>query len=193
MWLLIVIFLGIIAICSVGRIAEMLSCCKCGIQEIAEMITAMVAILAFCYTKEEYDLHVKREKTATLAQYNERYATDPNIQKVINYLLWKGDGAPEDIRHYGGESVDDIMPTKNEVEMFMRFFEELEISIEAKRLDPNIAKDLFAYYAHELPKIESYLLPDDYEVFEYQERHTSNDTWHYFKEFIKPNKQQENN
>lgn len=168
--------------CTISNWVEAVSS---SITAIATGATVLVAWKAYCYSKNEYKLHMEREKAATLAKYNERYATDPNIQKVTNYLLWRSDnqmfGAKPDKVLYGGKDEDDIKPTKNQVELFMRFFEELQLAIDAGRIDIDSANNLFAYYAHELPRIGNDLLPEDYNPNE--------GMWRNFQRFIQQTNQ----
>lgn len=167
------------------------------ISAVATVATAAVAWIALIYTMIEYHSHKEREQATTLAKYNERYATDPNIQKVVNYLLWKIDNeqfatTPINTLDYGGSSEEDIKPTKNQIELFMRFFEELEVSIEAGRLDRDVANNLFAYYAKVLAKKVGDKSPKDVALngYEYKEilptdYDNKGNPWQYFKEFVK--------
>ena len=168
-----------------GISCECLEAIASSITALATGATAVIALVACWYSKKEYDSHKEREKAATLAKYNERYATDPNIQKVTNYLLWRSDnqtlGVKPDKVLYGGKDEDDIKPTKNQVELFMRFYEELQLAIDAGRIDVDSANNLFAYYAHELPRIGNDLLPEDYNPNE--------GMWRNFQRFIQQTNQ----
>ena len=166
--------------------------CECfGV--IASWITAVVTIAGLWYAYKEYSAHKKQVKTTTLFKYNERYANSPAIQKVVNYLLWRSDGSPYmeskwplpcqkriDPTLYGGESEAQIKPTKNQVELFMWFYEELQTAIKLGLLDLEDAKNLFAYYAHLLVNIGVDLLPVDY---------PDGKTWCYFQDFIRQTKE----
>jgi len=109
------------------------------IDQYSDFISAFVACLAFCVATYEYSLHKDSNQARVLADYNQRYCSDPIIAKVVRYLHENEDNRCSFIK-----------PTSNEVELFMRFMEELEIQIERKRLDEDDVCCLFLYYAHYL-------------------------------------------
>lgn len=158
------------------------------IDAIASLFTTGITAYGIWYAYREYCAYKEHEKTTTLLKYNERYANDPIIQKVVNYLLWRSDGSPYlrrwpfkwqkriDATLYGGESEVQIKPTKSQVELFMRFYEELQNSIKLGLLDKTDVKNLFAYYALQLVNIGVDLLPVDY---------PDGETWCDFQDFIK--------
>ncbi len=92
------------------------------------------AIVAF-YAIIEFEQHLRDKKTELLCSYNERYSTDKNIEKVVKLIL--------------GEDTADAKAGVFEKEIFMRFFEELNIQIEHGKLDECEVKNLFSYYALE--------------------------------------------
>ena len=55
-------------ICHLWGISKVLGISSSCIQAVANVITAIVAIIAFCYSKMEYELHIECEKAATLWQ-----------------------------------------------------------------------------------------------------------------------------
>ena len=158
------------------------------LETIASLITAVATFIGVCYAVCQYCAYKEQEKTVILSKYNERYATDPDIQKVVNYLLWKenpqyidDEKKKIDKTLYGGECEDDIKPTRNQVEMFMRFFEELQVSIDAGRLDGYMAKNLFAYYAKVLDShYDNRLIPKE----NWLPKNYSLEVWPYFHKFI---------
>ena len=97
-----------------------------------EICKLLIAIVSIVYVYKEYEQHKRQEKTQVLSSYNERLCNDKNIKIVTEYLI------KEDEKK---------MPTLYEIELFMRFFEELEISIQSGLLDENIACKMFSYYA----------------------------------------------
>lgn len=102
---------------------------------LASLLTASIATLAFAYTKKEYKLHVEKEQAQTLSEFNKRYSSDKNIEAVVKYLIGKEEG------------VKVAMPTTYQLELFLRFFEELEYTISQKVLDEKLIFELFSYYA----------------------------------------------
>ena len=129
---------------------------------LATVITAIIAGIALNYAMKEYNLHKKREESDILAKFNERYSTDENIQKSLKDLIVlkknKNVNNPEVLNHH---------------EMFLRFFEELQIAIENKALNPEIVCYMFAYYAIEADRCDDFVSKED----NYQ-------TWKRFKVFV---------
>ena len=101
-----------------------------------DLLMALFAAITLFYTYMQYKDYRKREKSEVLGQYNERYSRDEHVNKVVDYI----------IRHMEGEYIIK-KPTTHDAEMFMRFFEEMQIQIDNDRLDENQVFDLFAYYA----------------------------------------------
>ena len=108
------VFIAIVACsCSIKLFYPKLELGSC-----AEILTAVIALLASIVTYNEY-ISVKDSKQAqVLSEYNKRYSEDPNIVAVVQYLNYiDTDGmANNPVRR---------KPSNYEVEMFMRFFEEL--------------------------------------------------------------------
>lgn len=93
-------------------------------------LSLVVAILAVWHAYKEYKRALKNKQSEVLAQYNERYSNDDSIRKVIEYITYSNDDKP----------------TVYDKEMFLRFFEELELMIERGYLSIDIVGDMFAYY-----------------------------------------------
>ena len=141
----------------------------------AELITAIIALLAFLITLLEYLLSKDAKQAQVFSEYNKRYSEDLNITKVVKYLNYI--------------DVDGTMnnpprekPSNYEVEMFMRFIEELELQIHCGRLNEKDVLDLFVYYAkmiNDNEKLRRHLGVTDYE-----------ENWNRYKELIKRTKKQ---
>ena len=129
----------------------------------AEFLTALVALFAFIVTLLEYLSSKDAKQAQVLSEYNKRYTEDPNIIKVVKYLNYiDKDG------NINNPNRD--IPSNYEVEMFMRFFEEIELQIRTGRLDDKDVNNLFVYYAYKLGKTDNQALrnslgvtEDDYE------------------------------
>lgn len=106
------------------------------ISNIANVIVALCAVIGIIYSAFEYCNYKQRERWKTFSEYSTRYANDENIEAVTQFLI-------EFIE--GKEHKKEL--TTNQKEMFMRFFEELELQIENDRLDQDTVKDFFVYYA----------------------------------------------
>ena len=132
--------------------------CSFTIEVLTLLISIVMAVLAgwaFVYTKREYGLHLAKEQADTLSRYNERYSSDENIAEVVKYLLEKEDVKKKSKDKCDSQKQDDNPPPKVEIkipstfqkEMFLRFFEELQYTIEQKTIDEQLAYDMFAHYA----------------------------------------------
>lgn len=133
----------------------------CYIGNLSDVITAMVGVLGSTVAFYEYQMHMEERKRQLLLKYNERYSTDENINKVLEFLILKDECKTQ-------------IPTVNQREMFLRFFEELEIQIQNNMLDADLVYDLFSFYALEAGK------PDDFLTSKYE-----NKNWRYYMDFYK--------
>ena len=120
-------------------------------------------------TFTEYLAHRKREKAEVLSVYNDRYTRDSYIKLVSKYIISKMD-----------ENEKAIHPSIHDVEMFMRFFEELEIQLTQKRIEEEHVFTLFAYYAIYVGSNMS-LIRDDLKITDY-----SDDSWAWkpFRDYV---------
>lgn len=106
----------------------------------SELITALTALFAFIIALLEYHSLKDTKQAQVLSEYNRRYSEDPNIIKVVKYLNYiDTDGTMNNPFRE--------KPSNYEVEMFMRFVEELELQIHYGRLNKKDVSDLFVYYA----------------------------------------------
>lgn len=157
-----------------------LHCCKCCVfnledmAHLATLVTSCITIIALMYTELEYKNHVKQTKISVLSKYNERYCNSPEIARVIKYImkcLDYNDGEchinPEKIRTY------QEMCEEHDKEVFMRFFEEIQISIDNALLDTRYVKKMFAFYAEKAGEMRTEFV-DDYEK----------DYWYDFRRFV---------
>ena len=141
--------------------------------------TMLVATISACYAYHEYLQHQKNEKTQLLCHYNHRYSTDANIKAVVEWMLDNTPAITPSSSANSGDINGCLSPTKGFVslyqkEMFMRFFEELNIQIKEGNLDKQQVKDLFSYYAIKFGKIDGF-----------RENVTDYDTnWSNFKSFV---------
>lgn len=134
---------------------------------IMDGVSIILASLTLMGTIYEYQAHRKRVKAEVLGQYNERYSRDEHVNNVVDYI----------IRYMDGKAIFRL-PTTHDAEMFMRFFEEMQIQIEEDRLVEEQVYELFAYYAIAFDvndNIRRNLGINDYEK--------DNWTWNSFKKF----------
>lgn len=124
----------------------------------------IVSLCSIFKIYSEYKFHLDKEKSNTLLRLNEAYKADSNMTDVVK----------------------DLIENKNETdtykrEMFLRFFEELQYSIDKKLIDKKEAHDLFSWYAEEAYKKNDFL-SDLKHVWDDRE---CKDPWKTFKRFVK--------
>lgn len=125
----------------------------------------LVAIISSAISYRQFKLHRKQMKAELLSKYSARYCIDPDIKSVVKFLEQQ-EGL---VLHKQADKPDD-----HEVEMFMRFFEELELLIRAKSIDENVASYMFFYYLQTFSKIK-----DNWKNIDYE-----SEDWKIFHEFI---------
>lgn len=109
----------------------------------SELLMAIVALFAFVISYLEYNSIKISKKIQVFSEYNKRYSEDPNIVKVVKYLNYIDNDGTINNPHR-------IKPSNYEVEMFMRFFEELYIQIKNDCLVEETVLNLFCYYAYKI-------------------------------------------
>lgn len=159
---------------------------------IATIATVGISYNAIVYARKEYLSHKKEEKANTLAKYNERYSTNEHLVVVVEYL-WQ----IEEIKEYSEKNslykksykeISDFLdteskdnpkssfkiPTGHQKELFLRFFEEIQYSIEQGSLEKEQVKELFYHYARVANDMGEVFVNDFYHP-----------CWRRFKTFIK--------
>lgn len=135
----------------------------------SDAILTLLALISLIVTCIGYYYHRQRDKAEVLGQYNERYSRDEHVKKVVDYII-----------HYMDGKKVASLPSTHDAELFMRFFEEIEIQIKEDRMDEQQVYSLFAYYAIRLGEDEKTRLSLGISKDEYDK---SNE-WKYFKEFV---------
>ncbi len=110
----------------------------CGLKwgSIADFGTAFFALCAFGFSLYEFCKYKKRERVGILTQMNIRYTTDSDINAVVRYLE-----ALEDKKENAL-----ALPNIHQLEMFMRFSEELCCLVRSNALKVNIVYYMFGHY-----------------------------------------------
>lgn len=158
---------------------------------LATLATVCISGYAVWYARKEYSLHKKEERANTLARYNERYSTNERLLSVVEYL-WQIKAKEEfykkrdltkgykDIKEELEQEVNSRkkcyykIPSEHDKELFLRFFEEIQCSIEQGALDKSHVKELFYFYA----KVAHDMGEDFVEDY-------NKDCWRKFKVFIR--------
>ena len=99
---------------------------------IIQFCLLIVAIIALFISKDELRTHKDKENSKLLSQLNKRYVDNNDVQAVVKYL--------REI------DPDDTMPTAYQVELFLRFFEELGVYLKTNSIGKTDVKVFFDYY-----------------------------------------------
>ena len=150
------------------------SCCDVmtmvatAISACAAIASALIAGFALCFAYKEYGLHKKREEADVVSKFNERYDTDERIAGVVKMLMKYYE---EKSKNSDGQTVKLILAEDNafDRELFLRFFEEIEVSIESGSMSKDIACYMFAYYAILADSIPNFV--DDFNGSAWQRFH----------------------
>lgn len=107
-------------------------------QVVIEGLALAIAAGALWYTREEYLSHAVKEDNKLFSQLNRRYEKNHNIQKVVRYL-----------RDF---EASDKEPSLYQLELFLRFFEELGLYMETDSIDTDRVNIFFGHYLRQLYK-----------------------------------------
>ena len=147
------------------------------LSSISNIGTLLVSVIALVYAILEYRRHKKSVSTNLLCQYHQRYVSDKNIESVIQYMLRtaKVDENGE-IVGFDETKASGSDPGIYEKEIFMRFYEELQLQIDDGNIDNDIARDMFSYYVLKFDEIKDF----HKEITDYD----NIKCWHHYKKFI---------
>lgn len=106
------------------------------VQAMAAVSAVIVAIIALSLTWNEYKDKKKTDNHKLFSQLNRRYERNDNIQTIVKYLREK--------EPIGAE------PDMYQLEVFLRFFEELGLYMETNSLNPDEVNRFFGFYLHQL-------------------------------------------
>ncbi len=106
------------------------------IQTVANCFLAAMAILAGAISYYEYITHKRKDEKELFSRLNMHYEKNSDIQAVIMYLRKQ--------EPYGDE------PDLYQLEIFLRFFEELGLYIKDKSISVDKVDIFFSYYLREL-------------------------------------------
>lgn len=106
------------------------------IQAWTSLVMALIAFIALIIAYGEYKVHKKINEHQLFSQLNIRYQGNEDIQCVIKYLR--------------AIEPSDIKPTVYQLEIFLRFFEELGMYMETDSIDAKTVNNFFGHYLKEL-------------------------------------------
>lgn len=159
--------------------------CKPNVIDIIEVALALLTII---YTFREYQLHVDKNKAQVFENYNIRYEKNIKWQRIVEAISFCIEKKNYNTVSYS-KKLEDRLRTEdqsridNNLELFMRFFEELEIQIRRKRIDEDVVRDVFAYYA----VANSILLEKDTDLANriYYASEKEDETWELYHRFVR--------
>lgn len=91
-----------------------------------------IAIVAVVFSIIELRSYKAKENNKLLSQLNKRYVDNVDIQVVVKYLRVI--------------EPSDVEPDAYQVELFLRFFEELGVYLKTKSIKKDDVKEFFGYY-----------------------------------------------
>ena len=130
---------------------------------ICNCLMVLTTIVALIISFIQYRLHKEKVRSMIFTKLNKRYLENSDIQTVVKYLSKTGPSQKK--------------PDDYQTELFLRFFEELDVYIQSKALNPKIVEQLFGYYLREL--FISNKGKDLLKICDYQKNE-----WPYIEEFI---------
>lgn len=113
--------------------SSIISCIAESTSALVASFALVVAIITAWFAWREYKRMVRHKQCEVFAQYNERYENSEYIQKVVKYCTIKTDNPKE-------------VPTEHDKEMFLRFFEELDLMIQEDYISKKQVGNYFSYY-----------------------------------------------
>ena len=157
---------------------------KIDVSNLGEMLSGITAAIAAFYVMIQYQSYLKDKKNNQLSIYNKRFAEDKYIAKVTKWMI--NSAKYDENGRIVGKNKEKIIkeeetPDTYDKEMFMRFFEELNVQINNHLLNEEDTLRLFAYYA---------LVFDEYKSFREEiTDYDKDDLWMNFHKFIDRTKQ----
>jgi len=148
------------------------------IEAISVTIALIISIVALIYAVMEYNQYKNSEKTNLLCQYLHRYAKDPSIMKITDYILQTAElDENGNIIGFDKTKTPETVPSVRDKEGFMSFFEQMELHIENNMLDRDNVNDLMCFYAGIFDKYKEFRTDiTDYNKDKY---------WEHFHAFVK--------
>lgn len=104
---------------------------------VSEILIALAAAIGICMNVKQLKIMQQQLKTEVFIRYCSKYSMSSEVLSVVKYLE----------QLVGLDHKKEVsIPDGHDVEIFMRYFEEIEHLIETKILDEQIVYDMFSYY-----------------------------------------------
>lgn len=135
------------------------------------LVAIIAAIIAFIQYKSESSAAKEATRSKILEDYNWHYMQNSSIKRVVKSLI--------------DDNFEDSQIHKYDLEIFMRFFEEIYLLIHSKnRMKAEVAKYMFSYYAIMAWTSEKFwqkLCNDDINEIEIER---NSEHWFIFRKFV---------
>lgn len=112
--------------------------CYSAIGYVIDFCLLLVAIMAACISYKELQSHKIKEDNKLLSQLNKRYLESEDVQVVVKYLRKK--------------EPSNLIPTACQIDLFLRFFEELGVYLKSGSLKRDDVLSFFGYYFYRFDK-----------------------------------------
>ena len=97
---------------------------------------SVCTFISVIYVYIQYKSYKKKEEYELFSDLNKRYQDNDDIQTVIKYLR--------------DNEYEDVQPTVYQLEIFLRFFEELGMYMQSNSIDTLNVEKFFLYYLEKL-------------------------------------------
>ena len=154
-----------------------------GVSAIASVALTIITFGGVVIGCWEYGKHVDEKKNELFSHLNKEYLKSEDIQDVVKYL-----------QH---TNPTNEKPTPYQVNIFLRFFEEMGLYLENKDIDAQKVNYFFGYYFNELltsEKGKDLLKNSDFIIKDGLVKDLSNkksEDWHYLNAYIEKTKTHE--
>ena len=109
-----------------------LDICKITTENLIDLGILIVVIAAFVISMKELSSHKTKEDNKLLSELNNRYINNQDIQTVVMYLR--------------ETEPSSTLPNAYQIDLFLRFFEELGVYLANKSIKKNDVGNFFNFY-----------------------------------------------
>lgn len=106
--------------------------CNITLENLIDLGILIVAIAAFVISMKELYSHKTKEDNRLLSELNNRYINNQDIQTVVRYLR--------------ETDPSNALPSAYQIDLFLRFFEELGVYLENKSIKKDDVGNFFNFY-----------------------------------------------
>ena len=133
--------------------------------EILEILGFVVTIISLIIAFWQYSLYKRQMRIEQLSKYSARFCKNSSTIALAKYLNSADDGKLTD---------KEKIPDNYDIEIFMRYFEELELLIRAKSIDEKLVSYMYSHYIIKFDDLKTKWSKVKY----------SSDKWKIFRELV---------